>query len=149
MKLSELFETITAKKDRSRLPGTYNLKLYDGKIEIGQATFYKDTYAGNNDALNLQFFMIHEKYRGRGFAEQGLQAVKQYMLKVDPSARFILAEPMSQKILHLNEKVFGKPIYVSDDIREYSLEDAYELLPVDANENLSGRKIYTVYKLKR
>jgi len=151
MKLKEfiLSESVTIKSKESRLgPGMYNLKLYSGKNEIGMASVYKDRY-GSDNAMNLSVFIIYQKYRGTGFGYPALAAVKQFMLKIDPSSKFVMAEPMSQKILHLNERVFGKPIYISDDIRKYSLEDAYKLLPPETSDDLSGRKIYTVYRLKK
>ena len=151
MKLIELFESITVRREANSESFMDDLVLYDGKNKIGTSAVFKDRY-GSSPAFNILFFGIDRAYRGKGLAEQGLLAVKRFMLRKDPAAKFVIAEVMSQKMLKTSIKVFGKPIYVSDEIKKYSLEDAFSMLPLDSTEDetgdVMGRKIYTVYKLK-
>jgi hypothetical protein len=147
MKVKQLLES-TFKIKRT---DNDNYSIFMGKEKVGEATIYQDQY-GDGPAAHIGYFGILPNYRKQGFGLQCLQTVKNAIPKIVPGAEHVTIEPMSKVMLALSLKVFGKDIYIGDDINEYTAKEAMSILPTMAREesdgNLAGgNRVFVVFEI--
>lgn len=115
---------------------TLTLKDAAGK-ELGSAKLRinpRDIVGGKLAEYDILY--IDPKARGKGYGEHLYRAVANKAKEL--GAKQILGDVTSAGVLRLGIKVLGKPEYIADAIREYSLDEAMKQLSPLAPENAEG-----------
>ena len=105
-----------------------NLELRNAQGRVGEAQIHRTTY-GDTPAWSIAFMGLDKEHQMRGLGLHAVDAVIEQIRTVDPQATHVTAEVMSQNIARLMIHRLGQPEMVSDDIREYTVDEALEKLP--------------------
>jgi GNAT superfamily N-acetyltransferase len=108
---------------------------YDGETNVGFINFLRYP---RDLSLHLDYLMVRPEYRGRGVGEVILRKFREWLHRNYAWVKYAASEVTSQKSLHLMNKVFGPPLYMSNGIRLVTLDEAMRALPASMETNEHG-----------
>lgn len=108
---------------------------YDGETNVGFINFLRYP---RDLSLHLDYLMVRPEYRGRGVGEVILRKFREWLHRNASYVKYAASEVTSQKSLHLMNKVFGPPLYMSNGVRLVTLDEAMRALPASMETNEHG-----------
>jgi GNAT superfamily N-acetyltransferase len=113
------------------------LVAFLGKQDVGRLSFYTNR---KSELLHLETLLVNPAFRGRGIGVALHQELRKLVQRRWPWQQYATGQVTSVGALRLLAKVYGKPLYIADDIRRYSFEEASKCLPclgrVDAQSQI-------------
>ena len=114
---------------------TGRFMAYDGQTNAGFINFLRYP---RDLSLHLDYLMVRPEYRGRGVGEVILRKFREWLHRNYAWVKYAASEVTSQKSLHLMNKVFGPPLYMSNGVRLVTLDEAMRALPASMETNEHG-----------
>jgi GNAT superfamily N-acetyltransferase len=103
-------------------------------VEVGRLTFY---YERQVELFHLEGLTVNPELRGKGIGIALHKKLHSIVRRRWPWHRYATGEVTSVGALRLLKRVFGDPLYIADNVKRYTYEEALTLLPAygctDAN----------------